>query len=80
MANIFSAVSWAVNDVKQSLEEINQRENLDVQMTEDECMEFLSEIEDELLDAMIIRGWSVLDSRLEEKLGIRKAEAVDVKA
>jgi hypothetical protein len=49
-------------------------------MNEVDCIDFLSEIEEELIEAMISKGWSVIDSKLEEKFGIRKAEAVDVKA
>jgi hypothetical protein len=80
MASIFSKVSWAVNDVEQSIEELNQKQNLNIQMNEVDCIDFLSEIEEELIEAMISKGWSVIDSKLEEKFGIRKAEAVDVKA
>jgi|694.fasta_scaffold00244_28 hypothetical protein len=80
MASVFSRVSWAVNDVEQSIEELNQKQNLNIQMNEVDCIDFLSEIEEELIEAMISKGWSVIDSKLEEKFGIRKAEAVDVKA
>ena len=80
MASVFSRVSWAINDVEQSIEELNQKQNLNIQMNEVDCIDFLSEIEEELIEAMISKGWSVIDSKLEEKFGIRKAEAVDVKA
>jgi hypothetical protein len=80
MASIFSKVSWAVNDVEQSIAELNQKQNLNIQMDEVDCIDFLSEIEQDLIDAMISKGWSVIDSKLEEKFGVRKADDINVKA